>query len=185
MSGFHLASIGFLRTSRLYGPPSRLWAEQARCCSFIRTILRIIRVNGSIIQQKRRALCMWCWRPCWEKPLCDNDCVVRQPGICREGKIFRKYEHQGMISLPLESTVCSMRHRPPRRQLDCTPKSQNRLCLPLQDSPPGCSQLPTSPQNGSARATDQHIRVACKEETLRLTDHAVVNVRCFCVGSSQ
>ena len=118
MSGFHLASIGFLRTSRLYGPPSRLWAEQARCCSFIRTILRIIRVNGSIIQQKRRALCMWCRRPCWEKPLCDNDCVVRQPGTCREEKIFRKYEHQDMIfTFGVDSTpaLSSM--------TDLTPKS--------------------------------------------------------------
>jgi len=118
MSGFHLASIGFLGTSRLYGPPSRLWAEQARCCSFIRTILRIIRVNGSIIQQKRRALCMWCRRPCWEKPLCDNDCVVRQPGTCREEKIFRKYEHQDMIfTFGVDSTpaLSSM--------TDLTPKS--------------------------------------------------------------
>ena len=46
--GFHRVS----RHLRLYGPPSRLWAEQVRRCSFIRTILRIIRVNGSFVQQQ-------------------------------------------------------------------------------------------------------------------------------------
>lgn len=46
--GFHRVSRNF----RLYGPSSRLWAEQFRRCSVIRMILRIIRVNGSTIQQQ-------------------------------------------------------------------------------------------------------------------------------------
>jgi len=139
MSGFHLASIGFLGTSRLYGPPSRLWAEQARCCSFIRTILRIIRVNGSIIQQKRRALCMWCRRPCWEKPLCDNDCVVRQLGTCREEKIFRKYEHQGTI-FTLKSTV----HQLSLADDQTLHRRSKQAVFTTARSPPGYSQRPTS-----------------------------------------
>ena len=52
MSGFHLASIGFLGTSGCTALYPGFGLNKARCCSFIRTILRIIRVNGSIIQQQ-------------------------------------------------------------------------------------------------------------------------------------
>ena len=134
MSGFHLASIGFLGTSGCTALYPGFGLNKARCCSFIRTILRIIRVNGSIIQQKRRALCMWCRRPCWEKPLCDNDCVARQtaghlqrgkdhPQIRTSGHDLHPWSRQHTSPLAYDQTL----HRRSKQAVSTTARLATRL----------------------------------------------------------
>lgn len=189
MSGFHLASIGFLGTSG---------------CTALHPGFGL---NRPALQlhpdDPSNYPCQWFGhstetpcivyvvsRPCWGKPLCENDCVVRHMDTCRDGKIFRKYEHQdttittGGESILYASPTFSSTTRHHSEE-------PNRLCLSMHGSPPGYSQRPTSLLNGSARATDQHIRVANEEENLpRLLNHAITddlqdNALCCCVDGSQ
>jgi len=78
MSGFDLASIGFLGIPA-GGPPFRLWAEQAGVAA---SSGRSLELSVSMVHPTETTWNVCSVKDVVEKPLCNNHSVVRQSDTC-------------------------------------------------------------------------------------------------------
>ena len=171
MSGFHLASIGFLGT---------------RGCTALRSGFGL---NRPVLQlhpddpsnypcqwflnsTTTTAHCVWCRGSRWGTPSCNDGGVVRQLDTGRNHLIIHELRALGHDLHPQNRRclLCIIASLADGKAHD----EDLQLCLQVYMSPLGSSQTMESPcQDCSARATDQHVYLAREEVVAKWIYHAI------------